>query len=57
MVEHLLLLQWFIGSIPHGEHIKIISQSSQCYTTGVTKVMVCAILSGMMHIKDPLLLI
>ena len=31
--------------------------SSQCSTTGVTKVVVCAILSGMVHIKDPLLLI
>ena len=31
--------------------------SSQCSTTGVTKAVVCAILSGMMHIKEPLLLI
>ena len=31
--------------------------SSQCSTTGVTKVMVCAILSGRVHIKEPLLLI
>ena len=34
-----------------------ISRSSQCSTTGVTKAMVCVILSGMMHIKEPLLLI
>ena len=31
--------------------------SSQCSMTGVTKVVVCAILSGMMHITEPLLLI
>ena len=34
-----------------------ISHSSQCSTTGVTKAVVCIILSGMMHIKEPLLLI
>ena len=34
-----------------------ISRSSQCSTTGVTKAVVCAILSGMVHIKEPLLLI
>ena len=41
-------------SISHGsfEH----SHSSQCSTTGVTKVVVCAILSvGVVHIKDSLL--
>ena len=34
-----------------------ISCSSQCSMTGVTKVVGCIILSGMMHIKEPLLLI
>ena len=34
-----------------------ISCYSQCSTTGVTKAMVCVILSGMVHIKEPLLLI
>ena len=34
-----------------------ISCSSQCSTTGVTKAVVSAILSGMVHIKEPLLLI
>ena len=34
-----------------------ISHSSQCSMTGVTNAMVCAILSGMVHIKEPLLLI
>ena len=32
-------------------------RSSQCSTTGVAKAVVCAILSGMVHIKEPLLLI
>ena len=32
-------------------------RSSQCSTIGVTKAVVCVILSGMMHIKEPLLLI
>ena len=31
--------------------------SNQCSTTGVAKAVVCAILSGMVHIKEPLLLI
>ena len=34
-----------------------ISRSSQCSTTGVTKAVVCVILYGMGHIKEPLLLI
>ena len=29
----------------------------ECSTTGVTKAVVCAILSGMVHIKESLLLI
>ena len=36
---------------------RAISRSSQCSMTGVTKAWVCAILSGMVHIKEPLLLI
>ena len=35
----------------------LVSRSSQCSMTGVTKAVVCAILSGMVHIKEPLLLI
>ena len=31
--------------------------SRQCSTTDVTKAVVCVILCGMMHIKEPLLLI
>ena len=34
-----------------------ISRSSQCSTTGVTKAVVYVILCGMMHKKQPLLLI
>ena len=34
-----------------------ISHSSQCSTTGVTKAVVCYPVCGMMHIKEPLLLI
>ena len=34
-----------------------ISHSSQCSMTGVTKAVVCVILSGMVHIKELLLLI
>ena len=34
-----------------------ISRSNQCSTTGVTMAVIYAILSGMVHIKDPLLLI
>ena len=30
---------------------------NQCSTTGVTKTAACAVLSGMVHIKEPLLLI
>ena len=33
------------------------SRSSQCSTTGVTKAVVCYPVCGMMHIKEPLLLI
>ena len=32
-------------------------RSSQCSTTGVTKAVVCAILSGIVHIKEPLLIV
>ena len=32
-------------------------ESNQCFTSGVTKAVICSILSGMVHIKEPLLLI
>ena len=37
--------------------IELFSRSNQCSTTGVTKAVVCAILCGMVHIKETLLLI
>ena len=33
-----------------------ISSNSQCSMTGVRKAVVCAVLSGMVHIKEPILL-
>ena len=46
------------GSEPNiGYMLLLYEKSSQCSTTGVTKAMVCVILSAMMHIKQPLLLI
>ena len=47
------MVRWVIGSILHGA----ISRSSQCSMTVVTKAVVCVILCGMMHMKEPLLLI
>ena len=40
-----------------GNGNKLHCQTSQCSMTDVTKAVVCAILYGMMHIKEPLLLI
>ena len=48
-VERSLMVRWVVGSILHGA----ISRSTQCSTTGVTNAVVC----GMVHIKEPLLLI
>ena len=53
MVEHLLMVQLVVGSIPHGGSIELF----QCSTAGVTKAVVYDILSGMVHIKKTLLLI
>ena len=47
------LSHYLSGPLPY----VAISRSSQCPTTGATKAVVCVILSGMMHIKEPLLLI
>ena len=44
------MVRWVVGSILHG----VDPLSSM---TGVTKAVVCAILCGMVHIKEPLLLI
>ena len=49
------MVRWIVRSILHGG---VISCSSQCSTTGVTKAVVCDILvCGMMYIKESLLLI
>ena len=46
MVEHLLMVQWFTGLIPRGGPVELFL------------IPVSAVLSvGMVHIKDPLLLI
>ena len=49
-----LMVRWVIELIPHGGPI---SHSSHYSMTGVTKVMVRYPVSGMMHIKEHLLLI
>ena len=52
MVERLLMLRWVVlGSILHGGPIdRTISNSSQYSTTGVTKTVVCVILSMGLYI-------
>ena len=59
-IWHLSFLEWCDGlsdrSFMGWTHWAI-SRSSQCSMTGVTKAVVCAILYGMVHIKEPLLLI
>ena len=39
------MVRWVVGSIPHGVDSLSFSRSSQCSTTGVTKTVVCVILS------------
>ena len=52
VVERLSMVRCVVGSITHGVPL------SQCSTTGITKAVVFVILSeGVMHIKEPLLLI
>ena len=36
---------------------KAISHFSQCSTTGITKAVVCAVLCGMVHIKESVMLV
>ena len=58
VVQHQLMKQWVVGSIPHGGPIELFSHSSWCYTTCVTKGHgMCYPVCGMVHIKYPLLLI
>ena len=48
------MVQLVVGSILHGLDPLSYLRSSQWSTTGVIKAVVCVILSGMMHIKEPL---
>ena len=52
-----LMVRWVVGSILHGVDPLSYFSFHQCSMTGVTKVVVCVILSGIVHIKEPLLLI
>ena len=51
------MVRWVIGSILHGGPIELFLIPVSTPTTGVTKVVVCYPVCGMMHIKEPLLLI
>ena len=53
------MVRWVVGSILRGGPTELfLVPASECSTTGVTKVVVCVIpVCGMMHIKEPLLLI
>ena len=52
MVECLLMMQWVVGLILHGGPLELFFFcSSLCPKTGVTKVTVSTILSGMLYIK------
>ena len=57
LIEHLLMVQWVVGSIPQGGPIELFSHVCQCSTTGIAKAMVCAILSVGWCIRDPLVLV
>ena len=39
------MARWVVGLIPHGGPIEQISLYSQCSSTGVTKAVICVILS------------
>ena len=51
------MVQWVVGSILYGGTIELFLVPASSSTNGVTKAVVCVILSGMVHIKEPLLLI
>ena len=46
------MVRWVVGSIHHGGPIKLF-----LVPASVPKAVVCAVLSGMVHIKEPFLLI
>ena len=39
------MVRWVVGSILHGGPIELFYRSSLCSTTGVTKAVVCVIMS------------
>ena len=45
VVERPLMVRWVVGSILHGGPIEFVSRSIQCSTTGITKIVACALLS------------
>ena len=45
VVERLFMVPWIFRSILHGVTHRAISRSSLCSTTGLTKIVVCTILS------------
>ena len=47
---------WVVGSILHGVDPLSYFSFQPVLTTGVTKAVVCAILCGLVHIKEPLVL-
>ena len=51
------MVRWVVGLICHGGPIELFLIPASAPTTGITKAVVCDILSGMMHIKESLLLI
>ena len=51
------MVQWVFGSILHGVDPLSYFSFQPVLHDCVTKAVICAILSGMMHIKEPLLLI
>ncbi len=58
MVERWLIARWVVRSSPHGRHIELLFLFfSQCSTTGVTEALMYYPVSGMVHIKEPLLLV
>ena len=45
MIEHLLMVRWYVGSIPHDAPIELFLILASGSTTGVIKSVVCVILS------------
>ena len=56
MVERPLMVQWVIGSFPHGGPIELFP-IPPVFHDWCIKGCICYLLCGMVHIKEPLLLI